>query len=150
MKKIILIVPYFGKWPLWINYHFESICSNKSIDWLFVTDCEIPKRGMKNVIFKKMTMEYFNLMINEKLNLNISMSFKKVCDIRPAFGIIFEDFMKDYQFWGVTDTDIIYGDIRKFITIDVLNNYDIISSRKGNLSGHFTLFRNNKEINNPI
>src|SRR5690606_6658265 len=37
--------------------------------------------------------------------------------------------------------------IRKFMTKDLLANYDIISSRNHNISGHFTLFRNTEAIN---
>ncbi len=43
--------------------------------------------------------------------------------------------------------DIVWGDIRKFITPQILDEYDIISSRNQNISGHFTLFRNNININ---
>tara|TARA_B110000467_G_C18319370_1_gene483937 strand:- start:599 stop:1234 length:636 start_codon:yes stop_codon:yes gene_type:complete len=43
--------------------------------------------------------------------------------------------------------DIIWGRINKFIDDKILDNYDIISSRKNAISGHFTLFRNIEQVN---
>ena len=48
----------------------------------------------------------------------------------------------EYDFWGYCDIDLIFGNIRKFITDDILDKYDKILSR-----GHFTLFRNKDSIN---
>lgn len=61
--------------------------------------------------------------------------------------MIFEKYIKNYDFWGFSDIDIIWGKVDNFIDEEILNNYDIISSRKNFISGHFTLFRNNKIIN---
>ena len=49
MKSIILIVPYFGKWPVWFEAHLISISRNREVDWLFITDCEIPVNYPQNV-----------------------------------------------------------------------------------------------------
>lgn len=58
------------------------------------------------------------------------------------YGFLFEDEIKNYDFWGHCDVDLIFGDIRHFITEEVLSNYDRILSR-----GHFSLYRNNDECN---
>jgi len=62
--------------------------------------------------------------------------------------VIFEDWLKDYDFWGYGDLDLIYGNIRKFCNDQVLQEYDIISGRKKYLTGHFALYRNNETVNN--
>lgn len=147
MKSIILIVPYFGKWPIWFEAYLVSIKKNNTINWLFITDCEIPVNKPINAQFKSITLKDFNDNVNKELNLNIPLSARKICDLRIAFAQIFRREILDYDFWGYCDVDIIWGDIRKFITNEKLQNFEIISSRKENTSGHFTVFKNINKVN---
>ena len=148
MKSIVLILPYFGKWPIWFEAHLLSISKNESVNWLIFTDCEIPDEYPSNIKFIYTTLEKLNDKINEVVGFSVPLSSRKICDIRPAFGVVFEDYIKNYDFWGFCDLDIIWGNIRNFISDDILDNFDIISSRRNATSGHFTLFRNTIEINN--
>lgn len=66
----------------------------------------------------------------------------KMCDYRVAYGEMFQDYVKDYDFWGHCDADMIFGDIRHFVTDDILNRYDRLG-----VDGFFSLFRNIPEIN---
>jgi len=66
-----------------------------------------------------------------------------LCDFKPAYGHIFFDFIRDYDFWGYCDVDVIIGNIRTFMTDELLNQYDIISARHDYLTGCFALYRNN-------
>ena len=61
----------------------------------------------------------------------------KLCDFKPAYGKIFEDYIVNYDFWGYCDLDMIFGNISQFVTTDILEEYDKI-----NKYGHFTLLRN--------
>lgn len=67
----------------------------------------------------------------------------KLCDFRPIYGKLFQQYINGADFWGFGDIDLIYGDIRQFITENVLQNYDLISGW-----GHLTLVRNNDYWNN--
>jgi len=147
MNSILLIIPYFGKWPLWFDAYLISISKNPTIHWLIVTDCEIPKEYPKNITFKPTQLQRLNKEVNNVVNANIPLTPRKFCDLKPAYGDIFKENIIGYDFWGVCDMDIIWGDIRKFITPNILENYDIISSRKEAISGHFNLFRNNDKVN---
>jgi hypothetical protein len=53
-NKIAIIIPYFGKWPEWIELYFYSCSKNECIDWYFFTDCEGIKTQYPNVHFEKM------------------------------------------------------------------------------------------------
>jgi hypothetical protein len=64
--------------------------------------------------------------------------------LRPAYGLIFSDYTRDYDFWGYCDIDVIFGNIRAFMTDELLNEYDVISARHDYLTGCFALFRNNQ------
>ena len=49
----------------------------------------------------------------------------------------FSEIIADYDFWGIGDIDIVYGDIRSFINDEILNEYDVISSRHDYITGSF-------------
>jgi hypothetical protein len=71
----------------------------------------------------------------------------KLCDFKPAYGFLFPEIINGYDFWGHSDIDIVYGDIRKFITTNILDNYDVVSSRHDYITGSFCLYRNRENIN---
>lgn len=145
MKSILLIIPYIGKWPLWFDAHLVSMDKNPTINWLFITDCEIPEKYPENVQFIKTTFEELNEKINNSLGVKVILSARKLCDIRPAFGNVFKEYIDGYHFWGFCDVDIIWGNIRKFITDDLLEAYDIISALENMACGHFTIFKNHEK-----
>ena len=147
MKSIVLIIPYIGKWPLWFDAYLVSIAKNPTINWLFITDCKIPDKHPKNAMFISTTLEELNKRINSSLNVQVPLTPRKLCDIRPAYGKVFEEYLVEFDFWGYCDVDIIWGDISFFLPDKPLEKYDIISSRKQNTSGHFTIFKNNEFVN---
>jgi hypothetical protein len=71
----------------------------------------------------------------------------KLCDFKPAYGFLFEKHLTGYDFWGHCDLDIIFGDIRAFMTHELLENYDVISSRHDYVTGSFALYKNTPEVN---
>lgn len=147
-NKILLINPYYGTWPIWMPAFLLSCKANPSVTWFIPTDCEIPENHPENVIFVKSSLAELSAQVSEVTGLNIKMQRPyKLNDIRPLFGKIFNNELQGYEFWGHCDIDVIFGDIRSFITDDILNNHDVISARKNNIAGHFTLYRNNIQIN---
>ncbi|WP_088239395.1 DUF6625 family protein [Calothrix rhizosoleniae] len=148
MKKIALIIAYFGQWPTWFPAFLESCKYNSGIDWIVFTDCEIPDVSLNNVKFVPFTIEDFNLLASQKLGFEVNLPFVyKMCDFKPTYGVVFEDYIKDYDFWGHCDLDIVWGDIRKFINDEILSQYEIVSAGKETISGHFCLYLNNNKIN---
>ena len=147
-NQIVLIVAYIGKLPHYINLFVETCKYNPSVDWIIFSDQISPENKAGNVKFIKMTIRDIEELIYNKLKLrpNITKGYK-LCDFRPAYGIIFKDYIKGYDFWGHTDLDMIVGDIRKFITSNMLENYDVVSADERRMCGPFTLFRNCAKIN---
>ncbi len=147
--KIALIIAYFGKWPIWFPAFLESCKYNSGVDWILFTDCEIPNFTVNNVKFVQFTVEDFNSLASNKLGFQVNLPFiYKMCDFKPTFGLVFEDYLKNYDFWGHCDLDVVWGNIRKFITDDILNHHEIISGGKEIISGHFCLYKNTNKINN--
>lgn len=164
MKKIALMCGYFGGrpsdnkgniyrrpdgseingiWPLELPAFLVSCEKNSSIDWKIVTNLTPPENPPKNVEFINVELEELFERFQKKVGVPLPFTnLKKMGDVKSTYGIIFDDILSDYDFWGLCDMDIIWGDIRNVITDDLLEEYDIISSREGNMSGHFSLFRN--------
>ena len=147
-KKIKIITPYFGeKWPIWFDAYMLSVSKNENIHWYIPTDCTIPKRYPKNIQFKQTKLNTLFGEINNLFEIKLPINIRKFCDLKPAYGEIFKEEIKAYDFWGFSDLDIIWGNIEAFIDDEKLNKFDIITSREKNIAGHFTLLRNTNKIN---
>lgn len=140
MYKIALICPYFGKLPkehfqLWLN----SCRYNPTIDWLIFTDDQTEYNYPNNVHVEYMTFDEISELFKSKLGEDIYLDDPyKFCDYKPMYGYIFGEKLGNYDFWGHCDiSDTIYGDIRKFITNDVLSNSDKIL-----FLGHLSMYKN--------
>ncbi|PKN53493.1 MAG: hypothetical protein CVU55_02400 [Deltaproteobacteria bacterium HGW-Deltaproteobacteria-13] len=143
MKSIIIIIDYFGiKWPEWFPIYLESCRKNPTITWLFHTNCDHSSFNIENVIFSSMTKEEYIKNVNQKLGINFPPDDNyKICDLRPAYGELYEEEIRGYDFFGYGDIDLLYGDIRKFYNDEVLKN-NVISTLTWCFSGHLTLIRN--------
>jgi len=146
-KKICIILPYFGNWPKWINYFLLSCKYNPAIDWLFFADAEPPQFQAGNLKYFKMTLQKFNHLASKQTGMEITINHPyKLCDLKPAYGEIFNEYISAYDFWGYGDMDLVYGNINRFISGNDLSEYDIISNHNEFITGHFCLLRNNYKI----
>ncbi|MCB2216856.1 DUF6625 family protein [Desulfofustis glycolicus] len=149
-STIALLSPYFGPLPFWMPAFLLSCRDNPGIDWHILSDNPQPTERPVNVFFHHMTLDQFKELISTQLKIQPPLTQSnliKVCDFRPAFGIVFQDLLHDYRFWGHCDIDVVWGNISSFITPSMLDSYDIITSRYKLLSGSFTLYRNSAPIN---
>lgn len=144
MYKIGLISCYFGElkpeFYLWLN----SCGYNKTIDFLFVTDQEIRADICPpNVKIMHTTLKYIKDAADRIFNFDVELSTPyKLCDYKVAYGLIFREELKQYDFWGYCDSDMVLGNIRKYITDEILEGYDKILPL-----GHLSIYRNTDEIN---
>lgn len=147
-KKILLICPYFGTLPSeYFQLILDSCSNNKTINWLLITDDRTQYEYPDNVKVVYQEWKEFQLFLKEKIKSKLNLSCiinnpYKLCDYKPLFGIIFEQYLRDYDYWGNTDlTDTIYGNLRDYLTPHVLT-FDKI-----NYLGHMTLYRNTDSVN---
>ena len=138
MKKLLLIIPYFGEKPKWFNFFLCSLSHNPEIDWMLITDFEIHSKP-KNCIHLHTKYDHYRNFICNKLGINFSNpSPYKLCDLKPAYGFLHYDYVLNYQFWGYSDIDLVYGNILDKYD-HLLNEFDVISSHTWLLAGHLTL-----------
>jgi len=108
MKKILLINCYFGSLPEYFNFYMESVRFNSTVDFLLVTDDKTPRNYPKNLIVEYSTFEEIRTKMQELFDFEIALnSSYKLCDFRPVFGRLFYDRVKNYDFWGYADIDVI-------------------------------------------
>lgn len=124
MEKICIIGLYFGKVPqdfeLWLN----SCKMNKTIDFLVFGDFKWDSFPA-NVRYIPSSLDDIWALIQGKLKISIkNFEAYKLCDFKPAYGIIFDEYVKGYDYWGHCDFDMIFGDIRKFCDLYELNKYN--------------------------
>lgn len=142
--SIALLLPYFGSLPNYFQLWLDSAKYNGKFDFFIITDSVMNDFSIpKNVHIIRMTF----LEVKKRVAKVLPYSFKldepyKLCDYRPLFGLVFQDVIMKYKFWGHCDPDIIWGDLSKYITPHVLAGYDRIYT-----SGHLTIYRNNATIN---
>ncbi len=142
MKKILIIIPYFGKFPNYFKIWLKSVKYNKTIDFLLITDNEISEVP-SNVKLINTSFEQIKKDIQNKYKFKINLKVPyDLCKFKPAYGDIFENHIKGYDFWGHCDMDMVFGDLRDFFTEDILENNQKILSH-----GHLCLYKNEKKIN---
>ena len=101
------------------------------MDFLIFTDCGGTDLQCPNVRIVDSSLEQFNSLASERLGLSISIHEPyKLCDLKPAYGVIFAEYLSGYDFWGNADIDVVYGNVRSCLTEELLSKYDVISSRK--------------------
>ena len=142
VKKVAIIVCWIGKIPDYFDFWEFSCSKNPKYDFLVFTNNHRNNK-YDNVKYIDFSLKKFNELASEKLKIKINIDKPyKLCDFRPAYGVIFEDYLESYDFWGHCDIDQIFGNLEKFITDDVLEKYSKI-----NKNGHLTLYRNTKKVN---
>lgn len=149
LYKIALIIPYFGKWPEWIDLYLYSCSKNQFVDFIFYTDCTIPNSTYQNIIFHKYSFEEYKALVSENINCiyNVDSPYK-LTDLKPFLGAVHHNELSEYDFWGFGDLDVVYGDLSMLLNDNMLDKYDFITTHSYRVAGHFTVVRNNEYYRN--
>ena len=142
--SVALILPYYGKFPNYFPLWLKSAGANTNFTFMIFTDIDMSGYNIPdNVHVHKMTMEEVRQRASRHLGFEAVLTMPyKLCDYKPMYGLIFEDYLKGYDFWGHIDPDIIWGNLENFITDDLLDEY----IRLFHL-GHMNIYRNTDEVN---
>ena len=147
--RVAQIIPYFGKWPEWIELYFFSCGRNPMIDFIFYTDCPLPQHQYKNTIFYQCTYEEYCQLISKRLGIDYHCEKPyKLTDLKPFIGVIHEQELKGYDFWGMGDLDLVYGDLSMLVNDEMSDRYDLITTHNYHIAGHFCICRNNEFYRN--
>lgn len=128
MISKLLIVPFFGELPEWYDQYQKP----RGYDLLLDQDLDR---------FKKRVKKHLGFIPDIKSGTG------KVQDFRCAFGELYKKELVGYTWYGHTDLDMVYGDVKKWFPDEFLEDLDIHSNHGTYICGPWTLYRNIPEVN---
>jgi hypothetical protein len=143
MKKLCFIIPYFGHFPNFFPLFLKTCGTNEEFNWLVFTDDDTAYNYPDNVHKVSMTFEACKVLVQSKFDCKVNLQTPyKLCDLKPMYGYIFEEYIEGFRFWGHCDVDTLMGNLASVLTNDLLNEYD-----KMFCLGHMVIYRNTQDIN---
>lgn len=140
-KKAVFIIPYFGKLPYYFDLWKKTAGNKKKFDFIIYTDDLNVNSEYNNIKIEYSSFADFVLKVQSKFDFDINIhSARKLCDLKPMYGYIFENEIESYDYWGYCDIDLIFGDIDLLVPLE--DEYDKLYAH-----GHMTLFKNDYRIN---
>lgn len=137
-NKVCLILPYYGVFPNYFHLWIESASHNPRIDFYIITDSDFHYHLPPNIHLVHLPLNEIKERLEQKTGLSVCLSSPyKLCDYKPAYGLIFEDIVHSYNYWGWCDPDIVWGDLDLIINKESIDEYDVIGG-----GGAFTICKN--------
>lgn len=159
MSFIYSIIPYFGILPNYFQLYLDSVEINSDIlKIILISDNDFSNYKIPlNVIIinlsicqvRERIILYFKKYHNVNINLNEVLTTPyKLCDFRVVYKFLFLDILenigvKNDDYWGWSDCDLIYGNILK--NIPNIRIYEFIG-----WNGHFTAIKNKNLYDNYL
>ncbi len=129
----LLICPYFGELPEWFELWLSNVVRLEADGY---------------DLYLQTSEHEFAERVGEVLDVEYPRGDGyKVCDYRCAFGELYADELADYDYWGHTDLDCVYGRVGYFLPDEYLSKWDIFSNHATYVSGPWSLYRNTPKIN---
>ena len=144
--KIAIFIPYFtppsGGLPNYFEYWQKSAAANDKVDFFIPTNVDGSRyTRYNNIHFITMDVNEFWDKIQALLGFRIARGYYKIAEYRPLCGLLFKDILNDYDYWGHSDFDLIYGDILKFIQPFLDSGEEVIGTW-----GHFRIIKNTDKL----
>lgn len=154
--RILLMTYVFGEEAAnkrYLRMFLQSV-KTTGVDLVIVGDTSPPYELPSNVKHVPISWPDFVRRVSDRIfdgksldNLQNAPRYK-IIDFKPLFGHLFPELLDNYNFWGHVDNDMLLGNLRNFLTSDVLHAHDIISGIPDHPAwGPFTLYRNTETIN---
>lgn len=144
----------FGSPFSWTQEYIDNVQHLQKDGWYWkiLTPHKFKSKG--NVEIIPMNIDSFNDLVEKKLGVRpkLFLTAKKIpsvhiTDFYVFSGVLFDELLKDADFWGITNMDVVYGRLSTFFTDEVLSNCDIFSDDVNAINGVFSLFRNTPFVN---
>ena len=134
MRKLF-IRTWIGPLPLWYDQWCKHVETLKPLGFDFLVENNY---------------EAFRARCHDKLgiDINVTPGTRKAGDFDPAYGVLFEEELKSYDFWGHTGLDVCFGRLDRFVPDELLQTLDIFGNDPNAICGPFSLYRNCDPVNN--
>ena len=145
--KALLILPYFGSFGPWFPLYLHSLANQQTLDLLLLSDSR-PSGLPANARHAAMTLDELRELAAARLATPVRLQrTRNICDLRPAYGLIFEEFTRGYEYWAFGDEDVLYGDLDGMLAPHLDGQVDLVVPGTTGKSGHLTLVRNAPRTN---
>ena len=145
--RVAMILPWYGAKP-WYWELFEKSAKRIGMDVIVVAEkgFRVKERNFRVV---EMSLDEVRRRAEKVLGtgMNLTRGYK-LCDLRPMYGVVFADILKDYDYWAYGDCDVIYGrKFNDFLAKVADGDWDVATVQSKWLSGPFTMLKNVPKIN---
>jgi hypothetical protein len=145
--KALLILPYFGRFGPWFPLYLQSLGKQQTLDLLLLSDSRPPDLP-KNARHVAMTFDRLRELANARLATPVHLHrMRNICDLRPAYGLVFEEYTRGYAYWAYGDEDVLYGDLDRMLAPQLDGTADLVIPGITGKSGHLTLLKNGPRTN---
>ena len=145
--RVAMILPWYGAKP-WYWPLFEASARRIVMDVIVVAEkgFRVKERNFRVV---EMSLDEVRRRAEKVLGTGVNLTRGyKLCDLRPMYGVVFADILKDYDYWAYGDCDVIYGrKFNDFLAKVADGDWDVATVRSKWLSGPFTMLKNVPKIN---
>jgi hypothetical protein len=153
MRKCLVLLEFGGSLG-WTQKFIDTVSGLGEYGWNFKLFTPNPYEGTPNFEVIWMPIGEFNTLVESKLGTNPQMFITPegipnfhMTDFHIMVGKIFEDYLKDYDFWGTIGNDCVVGRLDHFVPDSLLASCDVFTDDIGQFNAHFCLWRNEEEIN---
>ena len=159
--KVVLFAPWFVKGgnvlPNNYGYWLKSASLNPDFDFIIPTNVNFDKfPKYKNIQYLYMSDEEFWNKLDSLLGFKVVHGYYKTGEYRAVFGILFKDYILECDYWGLTEFDVVYGNLSKFInpylekSCEVIGRFDHLRLIKNEDSLRKLPLEDAKDIEHPL
>lgn len=140
----------FGDPFPWIDRYIDNVQVNEGWYWKIFTPHKIESKGNVDII--PMDINEYNKLVDIKLGIKPNLAIINgkpnlhITDFYIFSGVVFEDYIKNVDFWGITNLDVVYGKLDHFYP-DSFLDCDVFSDDVKMVNGVFSLWRNIPKVN---
>jgi len=144
---VALLMPYYGVLPLYFNYYLRSLV-NQELDVILFSDLQVGEHP-ENFRQVQMSFDEFKRLASQKMETDIRIDTpRRLCDFKPMYGKIFEDYIKDYDYWAFGDCDLVYGRLFSGLIEDAISREcDLFTLHEHYVAGPFCTIKNTAQMN---
>ena len=110
----------------WFPLYLHSLAKQRTLHLLLLSDVDPPDLPA-NARHVPLTFDPVGELATAKLQTPVRLHrTPNICDLKPAYGLIFEDFTDGYEYWAFGDEDVLYGNLDSMLAPHLDGRVDLV------------------------